>query len=148
MILAQAVPIGIDVRSPLTWFGLAIGAIVLALTLSTRRGQSRPRPAPLGFPARSPQPADAAAALDWASVQARFDENPATGLAAAQALVERAMSERRTAGVLRPALERRVALACERAAQPDANTESRRLALLDLREIFSALRDESGAEPS
>jgi hypothetical protein len=131
-VLAQALPIGINLTSPVAWFVIAAAFIVVALTVSTRRGQSRSRAA---TPARY--------ADEWSAAQSRFVDDPRAGCKAAQAIVARMLRERGFA--LTPELrDRRYRAGCDTTARADASTDDLRRAFTDFRAAFDALvADES-----
>lgn len=122
---AQTVPIGINVNSPVTWFVIIVVAIVLALTLSTRRNAARARP--VVMTARV-EPSG------WPAVESLFVDDPRAGLAAAQSLVARVRMTRPQA----PPEDKRYADACAVAVNERATTEEMREALLAFRALFNA----------
>jgi hypothetical protein len=86
------VPVGIDLFSPITWFVAAVAAIVLALAVSTRRSNMRPRPIPAVIVERVEPPAPDAAA--WSAAQTLFFTDPRAACRDADRLVAKLLRER------------------------------------------------------
>lgn len=142
--LDHAGPFGINLNSPVTWFVVAVGFVVLALTVSTRRVGTRPR----GAFTRPPNNAFATGAhvrfaAEWSAAQARFLEDPRTGCRQAQAIVATVL-ERRGFALTPELMDRRYRAGCKITARAGASTDELRRAFVDFRAAFDTLvADES-----
>ena len=141
---SQAIPLGMNFSSPVTWFVVVVALIVLGLTLSTRRRYTPPRgnsatagPARLDLRARYAQ--------EWSAAQARFLEDPRAGCGQAQTIVTNLLGERGFAAVP-DGLEQRVAGAGAIVADARSTTDDLRAAFIDFRAVFDAAP--AGAAPA
>jgi hypothetical protein len=141
MMLDQTNPFGIDLTSPLAWFVIAMAMIVIALTLSTRRSNTRPRAAatpPPGQPAPNADVNERYRA-EWSAAQALFVEDPRAGCERARTIVAKVLHDSGSGLDLTEPLEGRYRAGCALATQPDASTDDLRQAFIDLRVVFDAL---------
>jgi hypothetical protein len=134
--LGQAIPVGITIGSPITWFVIVVAVVVLALTLTTRRANIRPAGGAPRLPAGGTR-ADYAA--QWSSAQTCFVDDPRAGCERAQAIVAGIMRER---GIALDPADRRVRrfrAGCSIVERADASTDELRTAFIEFRTAFGLL---------
>jgi len=137
--LEQTLPLGINTSSPITWFVLVVAAIVLALTLSTRRATALPRAASNGARTGPARPnVRASDAGRWLAAQARFVEDPRGGCELARTIVAEVIGDRGPDAREPAGSVQRWQRACAILADEQASTDDLRAAFIDLRAVFDA----------